>query len=603
MIVTMSEEEILKRLKEHIKPENMMFKLTALNCSILLLVTFILTATGNVIYQNSIADRSLANTVEIQNQVLRSLDLIFRSVSDNMEILGNNPAVQSYLTVDEERNPAQRVEKEGEVRDIFLEYSRTYQDYLNIVAVSEKGRYLSNDSYRLQKTPLSREQWYQDAIRADGALVLNTNVVGRNLKSWKNYSMENFISVSQMVKDRETGEPAGVLLVDLDIRTIRELIEEITMGQTGFGYIQNSQGKVIYAPQNKIVYRMDPGWFGSKNGQLQCKINGQEYRVLYSSSDYTDLTVVGVFDWDKTIAGAVQVMRASVFIAVITAVFAALCSVIFSASFTKPLARLSRLMQKVQTGNLTVRFDNHYKGEIGQLGDAFNSMIDKINELLNLVYEEQKKKRKAELQILHEQIKPHFLYNTLDTIQWMAKKYHAGDIVEIVLALSGFFRISLSQGKEYITLEQEADMVKSYLSIQKFRYEDLFDYYMDFDKSIMKCRVLKLSLQPLVENALYHGIKESDMEKGTIWIRGYAEGSDDMVLVVEDNGAGMTEERLAQLNQWLSSGEREKEVHAYGTLNVNDRIKIACGEEYGLTFRRREGGGTIAVLRMKRTYV
>ena len=227
MIVTMSEEEILKRLKEYIKPENMMFKLTALNCSILLLVTFILTATGNVIYQNSIADRSLANTVEIQNQVLRSLDLIFRSVSDNMEILGNNPAVQSYLTVDEERNPAQRVEKEGEVRDIFLEYSRTYQDYLNIVAVSEKGRYLSNDSYRLQKTPLSREQWYQDAIRADGALVLNTNVVGRNLKSWKNYSMENFISVSQMVKDRETGEPAGVLLVDLDIRTIRELIEEI----------------------------------------------------------------------------------------------------------------------------------------------------------------------------------------------------------------------------------------------------------------------------------------------------------------------------------------------------------------------------------------
>ena len=156
----MSEEEILKRLKEYIKPENMMFKLTALNCSILLLVTFILTATGNVIYQNSIADRSLANTVEIQNQVLRSLDLIFRSVSDNMEILGNNPAVQSYLTVDEERDPAQRVEKEGEVRDIFLEYSRTYQDYLNIVAVSEKGRYLSNDSYRLQKTPLSREQWY-----------------------------------------------------------------------------------------------------------------------------------------------------------------------------------------------------------------------------------------------------------------------------------------------------------------------------------------------------------------------------------------------------------------------------------------------------------
>lgn len=591
---------MLKKLKELLKPENMMFKLTALNCSILLLVTLTVTATGNVIYQNSIEEHSSANTMEIQNQVLKSLDLIFQSVSDNIEILGKNPAVQSYLTVDEQEDAARRVETEGRVRDLLLQYSQSYTDYLNIVVVSEKGQYLSNDSYRLKKTPLSREQWYQDAIEAEGELVLNTNVFGRNLKSWKNYSIDHYISVSQMVPDVHTGEPVGVLLVDLDIQTIQNLVEEITMGQTGFGYIQNSQGKVIYAPKNKIVYRMNPQWFQNESGQVRCRIGGQEYKVLYNSSDYTDLIAVGVFDWGKTIEGAVQVKKASAYIAAIVAVFAVLCSVIFSASFTKPVTKLSRLMQKAQTGDLTVHFDNHYKGEIGQLGDAFNSMVDKINKLLSLVYQEQKKKREAELKILHEQIKPHFLYNTLDTIQWMAKKYHAQDIVDIVLALSNFFRVSLSQGKEYITLEQEVDMVKNYLDIQKFRYEELFDYRMELDENIMKCRVLKLSLQPLVENAIYHGIKESDAEKGTICIKGWAENQETIILAVEDDGAGMSRERREQLNGWLSSKERGKEGEAYGTLNVNDRIKIACGEEYGLSFRERDGGGTIAILRMRR---
>ena len=591
---------MLKKLKKLCKPENMMFKLTALNCSILLLVALILTATGNVIYENSIEEHSSANTMEIQNQVLKSLDLVFQSVSDNIEILGKNPAVKSYLMVDEQKDAARRVETEGVVRDLLLQYSESYGDYLNIVLASEKGQYLSNDSYRLQKTPLSRENWYQDAVKADGRLVLNTNVFGRNLKSWKNYSTDSYICVSQMVPDEETGEPVGVILVDLDIQTIQNLVEEITMGQTGFGYIQNREGKVLYAPKNKIVYRMNPSWFQNDSGQIRCRIAGQEYKVLYNSSDYTDLVAVGVFDWGKTIEGAVQVKKASVYIAVVIAVFAVLCSVVFSASFTKPVTKLSRLMRKAQTGDLTVHFDNHYKGEIGQLGDAFNSMVDQINKLLALVYEEQKKKRDAELKILHEQIKPHFLYNTLDTIQWMAKKYRAQDIVDIVLALSNFFRISLSQGKEYITLEQEVEMVKSYLDIQKFRYEELFDYQIEVEPCILKCRVLKLSLQPLVENALYHGIKESDQERGTIWIRGRAEDTDSIVLEVEDNGAGMTEERLSQLNSWMASGETQGDVQAYGTRNVNDRVKIAYGEEYGLRFLRRAGGGTVAVLRMKK---
>lgn len=593
---------MLEKIKKIFKPENMMFRMAALNCGLLLLVTVVITGTGNVIYQNSIEESSYANTMEIQNQVLKALDLIFQSVSDNVAALGAAPEFQEYLKVDEQKEQAQRVILESKVRDMLLRYSEHYEDYLNIVTASEKGHYLSNDSYRIQKTPLTREDWYQEALKADGELVLTGNSLGRNLKSWKNYSTDSYVTAVQMVPDTESGKPLGVILVDLDIRSIQNLVEDITMGQTGFSYIQDSQGKVLYAPKNKVVYRMNPEWLSQgDSGQVRCNIEGEMYNVIYSRSSYIDLTAVGVFDWGKTIQGASQVRMASILIAVVIAVFAIVCSVVFAASITKPISKLSRLMKRAQTGDLTVRFDNHYKGEIHQLGDAFNSMVAKTDELLKLVYQEQKHKREAELQILHEQIKPHFLYNTLDTIQWMAKGYHAQDIVDIVLALSNFFRISLSQGKEFISLEQEIAMVKSYLDIQKFRYEELFDYEVWTDPAILKCQVPRLSLQPLIENALYHGIKESEREHGTIWIRVYPEGEDSVVLKVEDNGAGMTEERCRQLNQWFAQKERMAEVDAFGSLNVNDRVRMFYGEEYGLHYYLREGGGVIAELRIKRS--
>lgn len=593
---------MLEKIKKIFKPENMMFRMAALNCGLLLLVTVVITGTGNVIYQNSIEESSYANTMEIQNQVLKALDLIFQSVSDNVAALGAAPEFQEYLKVDEQKEQARRVILESKVRDMLLRYSEHYEDYLNIVTASEKGHYLSNDSYRIQKTPLTREDWYQEALKADGELVLTGNSLGRNLKSWKNYSTDSYVTAVQMVPDTESGKPLGVILVDLDIRSIQNLVEDITMGQTGFSYIQDSQGKVLYAPKNKVVYRMNPEWLSQgDSGQVRCNIEGEMYNVIYSRSSYIDLTAVGVFDWGKTIQGASQVRMASILIAVVIAVFAIVCSVVFAASIAKPISKLSRLMKRAQTGDLTVRFDNHYKGEIHQLGDAFNSMVAKTDELLKLVYQEQKHKREAELQILHEQIKPHFLYNTLDTIQWMAKGYHAQDIVDIVLALSNFFRISLSQGKEFISLEQEIAMVKSYMDIQKFRYEELFDYEVWTDPAILKCQVPRLSLQPLIENALYHGIKESEREHGTIWIRVYPEGEDSVVLKVEDNGAGMTEERCRQLNQWFAQKERMAEVDAFGSLNVNDRVRMFYGEEYGLHYYLREGGGVIAELRIKRS--
>ena len=585
------------------KKKTMMFRLIALNCGLLFFVTLILTAAGNYIYENSIEEQSFANSMEIQSQVQKSLDLIFRGVSENLRILGEMPSVQRYLGVSDSTSESDRLEREVQCRAALLRFTDNYPEYLSVLLAGENGEYVSNDSYRIQKKSLLQEYWYAQALHNDGALALNSSIVGRNLRAWRNYSIGSFISVSQAIKDSQSGKKLGVLQMDINIDSISNLVKDITMGQTGFGYIMDSAGKVLYSPQNEIVYRINPKWMTDtkeEQGRLRCKIKGKQYNLIYSRSEYTGLIAVGVFDWGETVKSAASLRRISAILAVIVAAFAAAASMLFSASITKPLTKLSELMTRAKEGDLTVHFDNHYSGEVGELGDAFNSMVSQTNNLIGLVKKEQQDKREAELRILHEQIKPHFLYNTLDTIQWIAKDYHADDIVDIVHSLSRFFRISLSQGKEMITIAEEVEMVRNYLEIQKYRYEDLFEYDIRIDPEVAQCRIIRLSLQPLVENALYHGIKESEKDNGHLWIRGQIdpENEEGILLQVEDDGAGMSDERMEELNSWLSVKDRDEDVTAYAILNVNDRIRIVYGEAYGLILKKRTGGGTVSELRI-----
>ncbi|MCI8862630.1 MAG: sensor histidine kinase [Lachnospiraceae bacterium] len=423
--------------------------------------------------------------------------------------------------------------------------------------------------------------------------------IGRNLQDWRNYSSDSYVSVAQAIYGTKSQELIGVALIDLDKRSIQSLVGDITLGQTGFVFIMDSKGNILYTPENKVVYRINPAWFlEAQSGSFKCRIQEDQYRIIYNQSEYTRLTTVGLYDMGKTIEGVSRVQRVSVLLAVLCCGVALVWSALFSKTITTPISNLSRLMKRAQTGDLTVRFDNHYQGEIGQLGDAFNAMVDKINELLRLVYAEQKQKREAEMKILREQIKPHFLYNTLDSIQWMAKRYQAKDIVETVRALSNFFRICLSSGKEYITLREEMSLVRSYLDVQKFRYEDLFEYEPFCPEELLGCEVPRLIIQPLVENALYHGIKESDQERGNIRIRIEKEEPDILLILVMDDGAGMSPKECGRLNKILRMEERPEEIRAFGVRNVHDRIRFSYGEAYGLFYRPGTGGGTIAEIRL-----
>lgn len=259
--------------------------------------------------------------------------------------------------------------------------------------------------------------------------------------------------------------------------------------------------------------------------------------------------------------------------------------IVFGSSIVKPIRNLQKLMRKVEIGDLSVRFKEDRTDEIGQLGKSFNQMLNNLNKA-------QYEKRQMEFRLVQEQIKPHFLYNTLDTIQWMATDYEADEVVELIEALSTYFRIGLSKGNRFITLGEELNHIESYLQIQKARYEELLQYEIKYDETLINHHVIRVLLQPLVENAICHGIQND--KKCLITIEIFS-SENDMFMEVKDNGVGFDYDKLVKIQNCLNNNYKDSEEQGFGLYSVNHRLKLAFGEKYGLTINCSNGWTTAVI--------
>lgn len=274
--------------------------------------------------------------------------------------------------------------------------------------------------------------------------------------------------------------------------------------------------------------------------------------------------------------------------------FSILAAWIISGSISKPIKELRKMTASIAEGNLNVRIENKNIDEITSLGMSFNVMAAKLKELIENSIKEQENLKKSELKALQAQINPHFLYNTLDAIVWMSEANKSEQVIEIVRALSNFFRITLSKGKDWISVRDEIEHIRSYMIIQKIRYRDILDFSLDVDEAILDYEILKLSLQPIVENALYHGIKNR-RSGGKILIKGTkVEQEKTMLFEIIDNGIGMTEKKLGEVQDGLEDelvGQVIKES-GFGLTNVHKRIRLYYGKPYGLTINSEYNVGT-----------
>lgn len=309
------------------------------------------------------------------------------------------------------------------------------------------------------------------------------------------------------------------------------------------------------------------------------------FEVAQTESQYQVMRE-GFFRWEILTIGLI-------FAAIVFSVLAAWS---LSRSIYIPIKKLHDVTATITKNDLQVLVTRDNVDEITELGLSFNIMIGKIKELLDSKIKEQENLKKAELRALQAQINPHFLYNTLDTIIWMAEAKKTEQVVEIVNVLSNFFRISLSKGADWITIREEVERTRSYLTIQKMRYRDIMDFKIEMDENAARNTVLKLILQPLVENALYHGIKNK-RQGGTISVRVKCYGENEVLLEVEDDGIGFTDDKLAQLRAELDDDSGDIKMESgFGIGNVNRRIRLYYGKQYGLSVRSEYSVGTCVTL-------
>lgn len=269
-------------------------------------------------------------------------------------------------------------------------------------------------------------------------------------------------------------------------------------------------------------------------------------------------------------------------------------------SITKPVQELCRVTEKIARGEFESRVGVSTKDEIAELAESVNDMARHLQVMVAQIKEDERKMRYAELRLLQEQINPHFLYNTLDTIVWLIETQNTDGAVNMLISLSDFFRLVLSKGKEVITIREEEQHIRSYLEIQQVRYHDILDYSIEIDPKIYNFHILKLTLQPLIENSLYHGIKYK-RAKGEIRVTGHlVESKSNIELIVEDTGVGMDEDTLKRLREEIERPCKKTES-GFGLANVNERIRMNFGPEYGMTIFSKQNEGTRIVVTIPAT--
>jgi two-component system sensor histidine kinase YesM len=538
--------------------------------------------------RTAVQNTSTQYTLQLIDMVNENIDSYIVNMENLAKIVVNNSDVRNYLFAQTDEITRRDVYGE-DVEKEFRTLLQTRNDIYNIGIIGPDNRYLINNRMT-QINPnaqLTDMSWYCDAL--EGKEVISSSHVQNivfNRYPW-------VVTLSEGISNPVNGGENGVFFVDLNYSSISKLCEDINLGNKGYVFILDKDGNLVYHPKQQLIYS------GLWDEEIDTVENAKATNVFskdgtkmytISKSKSTGWTIVGVTYLSEMLSGMEKSKTMYLLMAVVLIGVAMMLALLIADMITMPLRRLRESMEKAETGDFQAEMEETgTEDEIGVLIGAFNMMIRRIRELIRRNNEEQEEKRRSELNALQAQINPHFLYNTLDSIIWMAEGGNTKDVVLMTSSLAKLLRKSISNKKELVTLGEEIDYTRSYLTIQKMRYKDKLEFTIDVSPDIRECTVIKLIVQPLVENAIYHGIKTKE-GGGTVRIEGEYEG-DEIVLRVIDDGMGMSQEQLRHI---FDEREIDTSHHGVGVLNVQRRIQLYYGEEYGLTYTSIEGRGTVA---------
>lgn len=535
------------------------------------------------------------NSSEYTHTIIQQMNQNIDSYIDYMEniayLISSNEDVQDYL-FDE------KIDNEGRYRILnqFQTILDSRSDIRNVGIISKNGRMLINDGSKSvnQDLDLNTQEWYATALEKPNGPILTSSHVQHIISGERPW----VITLSRGIRDRSgSGEKEGVFFIDLNYSAISELCDQSTVGTKGYAFILDAKGNIVYHPQQQQLYNelqtenisliMDTDEDTVLTGTGN---DGKLYSI--SRSEKTGWTVVDCTNVKELLSKSRQAQSVYVLTAIILVIVALLFSRFMARSITLPIQKLRDSMKKVQEGDFSVSdvvVDS--KNEIGSLTKSFDVMTHRIHELMEQNVHEQEEKRKSELKALQSQINPHFLYNTLDSIIWMAEGKKNEEVVLMTASLARLLRQSISNEDEVVPIANEVEYARGYLTIQKMRYKDKLEFQIDVDSSILYIPLIKLVLQPIIENAIYHGLKYKE-SKGLLIVKGFMKDGN-AVLQVIDDGVGMDEETLAHI---YDKHKVNYHSNGVGVYNVQKRLKLYYGDDYGITYESEKGKGTTATI-------
>ncbi|XOJ02507.1 cache domain-containing sensor histidine kinase [Paenibacillus polymyxa] len=568
---------------------------------------------GLISYHKSytvVSNHNKASTQLVADQLARNIDILFEDTERLLE-LGKNPQVLQYLYSQSESYPEAKA-----ILQTYNLYRETYKydKVLNISFVNFYGKGISERKgvFKLERNPL-RNPYFKYLIQYPDAILRiphSAAYAEYNRLDGFAYPKQNALSIITTVKERITHEVIGFIVIDLNDSFIDDFLTNTPIKDSGFFYISDQYGNTLFRPDATPASITMMDQIRSIPLHLQhdsfiLSAGSKPQFVVYSTSKQTGWKMIGVAPYQEIIAEANSIRQLIIITVLLSAFFAISLYFFLNNRLILPIRILMNKMRKAANGYLEAKVTPHGSDEIADLGKSFNVMLDKLKTLIEKSIRENEQVKIAELRTLQAQINPHFLYNTLESILWMAEAEKKENVIKLVQALSKFFRLSLNKGFDWVSIQTELEHARSYLVIQQMRYHDILTYEISVDRELQDYPILKMTLQPLIENALYHGIKNK-RGQGLISIHGYVEDNS-IILTVQDNGIGMSADRLAQLREELEkpagsrSPQDDEQEGGFGLLNVHHRIRLYFGPSYGVEMESTYMEGSTFMIRIPKS--
>lgn len=558
---------------------------------LIIIPLYILTHVTYIKVSEIVQSQTLISAGQLQDQADTTLEDKIDKVKYVMDVISLDGKINEILRRD--MNSYSVPDQLRDFNDLsnMLTNLRSKSDDYSIKLYVRDGLIYSEDGANLfSMDSVKNSTWYHLLNSSDsGILWCPPSYLPKN---------ENCFSAVRIIWNHVSlTEKAGLLRIDIPTNKIQSLLKKANITKTGIVFIQSKDDILISSSDgpNDRMWLPDSKTFGSiKNDTWTLEtFSSKKVFIRYKSLGPTGWKLVSVIPLKEVLSSSNQLRNMMILLMLVVGSLAYLLAFFIANASIKKISQLLRKMKKVQTGDLNVIISNYNKDEIGELAENFNYMIHKINDL----YEEQFKSgqavKAAELKALQAQINPHFLYNSLDLINCIALNHKIPDISLMVQSLTRFYKLSLNKGRDLVSIKDEIEHVKVYTQIQNLRFENRISLGFDIPEELYHYQIIKIILQPLVENAILHGIFEKGYENGNIKISGFLDNSGTVVMRVQDDGVGMYEEKI----QNIFKQDDSEQLHGYGVKNINDRIKLFFGEKYGLSYQSEPGKGTTVEVR------